>query len=705
MSSELVKYKRFLVIVVVLVFSSTFLWRCAKIVSPEGGPKDSIPPYVVGVSPGFNVTNFDEEKIVITFSEYIQIKDQQKEFFTSPLMDKPPTLTVKGKGIEIVITDTLKENQTYSLNFGNSIRDNNEGNPLNGLRYVFSTGDKIDDMIISGYTVSASQGDSMSKTLIFFYPADLVFAVSNEADSIPDYDSTLFNLRPSVVGKSENNGIFIAQNLKPIDYRVYAIKDDNGNFTYDPGVDVVGFLDTVINPLDMPAFVVDYDTTRKYLVAEPQTYFRMFTDTRFLRQNLAEYSRPEQHKVELKFNAPHPDIKKISFEGIDSTQIITEYVTQGRDTINYWLHVPSEELPDSLFGEVIYLKHDSINNLVPDTAKLTLFWKHFESKEEEEAREEEEEKREDAEKDSLKYIPPVVPNPFSSTITQGDLNPEKNVTMNFVLPLVRIDTAAIQLIRYAETEKIARKGKMATGEVKAGEEGEKAEEVEKYKVDYSFIQDSIDMHKWVLSAAWLNGSKYAIEIPAGAFENVAGQQNDTIRSELTVLLPDKFGKISVNVKGKTDSANYVLYLLNEGGSVLQEKRDVTTGTYHFNYIPEGNVRLRILDDINDNGVWDTGNLIKRRQPERTETYASEIGEELIAIKVNWEIELDADMSQIFAPITFESVNEQLRKMEAIRLEKLLEERAKRELEERNKGSKSSGMGGFGGGLGGLKTAP
>ena len=343
--------KTWLGIAALTLFSSAFFWRCANIGAPQGGPKDTIPPKVMGATPAFNTTNFTGTRIYITFDEYVQLKDQQKEFFTSPQLKKIPTLLVKGRGVQIDILDTLKPNTTYALNFGSSVCDNNEGNPLNGFRYVFSTGPEIDSMFMSGYTVDAYKKDSVKKTLIFFYDAaDSAFlrepflrlADPLRPDSLPAFDSTVFNVKPDAIARAENNGIFIAQNLKPIDYRVYAIEDTNGNLAYEPGVDKIGFLDGVFNPSDLPDFMAWYDTTRRYMTAEPQLFIRMFTDRQFKRQNLAEQKRPLQHKIELYFNAPYPQIDSLVLDGIDSSRIITEYVTPGRDTINLWLDVPGE---------------------------------------------------------------------------------------------------------------------------------------------------------------------------------------------------------------------------------------------------------------------------------------------------------------------------------------------------------------------------
>lgn len=695
--------KRVLQLATIVLFSSSLLWRCANIASLQGGPKDTLPPVVISATPGFGTTNFTGKEIYIGFDEYVQIKDQQKEFFTSPMMKKTPTITTSGKGIRITILDTLAENQTYALNFGNSVVDNNEGNRLSGLRYVFSTGATIDSMVMSGYTVSASKGDTVSNSLIFFYPAEL--------DSIPEYDSILLKHKPAAVARAATNGIFIAQNLKPIDYKIYAIEDKNNNFTYDPETDMVGFLDSVHNPLREPDFRVWYDTTRHYLTAEPQLYFQMFTDKRFLRQNLAESKRESCHKVTLFFNAPWPEILDFSIDSIDHSEIVTEYVTRDRDTVNYWLNVPAERLADTLNGRVVYMKHDSINNLVPDTAKLLLTWKYIESKAEKEAREEEEKKREKALKDSVEYVPPVKPNPFRVDISKGELNPEKTITFSFAMPIVEMDSTALDLRLAGEALSAEEEKKIADEKAKeAQKRGVEsiAEDISELpKVEYELFQDSLDMKIWHLKANWDPKKKYKLVVPAGAFRNVAGEQNDTLRNDFTTMNPELYGVLKVAITGKSNDANYVIYLKNESGKTIAEVKNATTGTYTFNYVSPGKVKIAVLEDGNANGQWDTGNLIERRQPERTEPYVDPKGEELIEIKANWEIEIAIDMNELFEPITFESVNEQLRKTEAVRLQKVLEERAKkreearkRELEQQNGG----GLGGFSSGMGSMKNA-
>jgi hypothetical protein len=226
----------------------------------------------------------------------------------------------------VTIKDTLRPNTTYAINFGSSIQDNNESNPLHSMRYVFSTGDEIDSMYMSGYTEDSYKADSVSKSFIYFFIADSV-------ETPHDWDSTMFKYQPQVIARAENNGIFIAQNLKPVDYRIYAFEDTNNNMMYEPSVDNIGFLDSVYNPAKMPGFNIWYDSLRHYPSAEPQLYFRMFTDRRFTRQTLAGHERINRHKAMLYFGSERPEVTKIEFDSIPSDSVIYDPQNSTRDTV------------------------------------------------------------------------------------------------------------------------------------------------------------------------------------------------------------------------------------------------------------------------------------------------------------------------------------------------------------------------------------
>lgn len=116
------------------------LFSCASIQTPQGGPKDTTPPKVLSMTPKNQTRNFNAKKIVIEFDEYFNLKDEFKEFSISPDQEKAPELKKRGKRLEINLQDSLEKNTTYTLNFGKSVADVNEGNVVKNLSYVFFYG-------------------------------------------------------------------------------------------------------------------------------------------------------------------------------------------------------------------------------------------------------------------------------------------------------------------------------------------------------------------------------------------------------------------------------------------------------------------------------------------------------------------------------------------------------------------------------------
>ncbi|MDR9824970.1 hypothetical protein RCJ22_05025, partial [Vibrio sp. FNV 38] len=145
--------------------------------------------------------------------------------------------------------------------------------------------------------------------------------------------------------------------------------------------------------------------------------------------------------------------------------------------------------------------------------------------------------------------------------------------------------------------------------------------------------------------------KYELLIPAGVFSNVAQEQNDTLKYSYTGSDPDKYAIVKVNVRNGRPRAHYILQLTDKSGKTQKEIFNATNGSYVFEYVSAGEAMLRVVEDINANGKWDTGDMVLMRQPERTEIYKNENDEELFTTKENWEFELDVDMNKLFAPIT------------------------------------------------------
>ncbi len=553
---------------------------------------------------------------------------------------------VRGKGIRIDLKEELDSNRTYVLNFGQCVRDNNEGNPYTGLRYVFSTGDYIDSMIMSGYTANAQTGDSASNVFIYFYEA-----LSDSVEIHDGYDSTIFLHKPQNVARSFPNGIFIAENLKPVPYRIYALEDKNSNMQYEPGVDKIGFLDSIYNPADMPSFDMWYDTSRKYMVADPQIMINMFMDTPFKRHNLTTKSRPARNKLIFEFLAPYPQIDTIRFDGIEPSEIITEYATPRHDTIIYWLDVPADRLPDTLKGRIVYQKHDSVGQLYTHGEDLKMYYRTPPQPKQKQTKDDKEE---------------VEKNPFKVKVTADKiLIPEKDILFSFDYPLRHVDSNSILL------EKIT--------EERASVAQEATTKVTEVKVD--FKQDTLYTRDWRLKADWKPDEKYKLTIPAGVFENIMGEKNDTLQTEFSIDTPDKYSTIILNITGKTPESKYIIELVNEQNKrPIKELKDVSTGTYTIQYIPAGDVMIKITEDLNGNGKWDEGSLIERRQSERIEFFINDDGKNYITAKENWELTFDIDMNKIFTPVNFEYIQQKMLRLEEARRQRIAEELLEKEKE-------------------------
>lgn len=670
------KHSRSATILVLLFFAGAFLSRCASIGTPTGGPKDTLPPVVVAVVPEDGATNFKSKSIYIEFDEYVQLKDQQKEIYVSPAMGKKPVFTMRGRGIYIQIKDdSLLPETTYAIEFGSSVADNNESNALHGLRYVFSTGNTIDSLICSGYTEDSYTADSLGKSFIWFYEADSV--------ETPDtYDSTIFKYKPSKIARSQNNGIFIAQNLKPVPYRVYAIFDANDNQTYEPSIDKVGFVDGVYNPAEMPDFSIWYDSVRRYPSADPQLYFRLFTDVSFRRQSLQEATRPEQHKVVLSFGASNPDIRSLRLDSVPQDKIIVEPLSKGRDTLALWLNVPSESLPDTLRGEIVFMAHDTLNVLRETKEELKLSWRRIESREQERERERNERARAKAEAAGEEWKEPPTPSTFAMIdfAKSAEVNPEQDLPLEFATPLTRFDSTAVELLSFGEGGDTLRERAI-------------------------FIPDTANVRRWHLRSRWLPDRQYRLRIPPDALADITGEGNDSITASLTVSKVEDYATLRLKVTPRHEGDLYILQLVDANGTLLREERGVGAGEHTMLYVPAGDMRLRIIEDVNGNGEWDGGNLVERRQSERAEFYKNDEQEELFTTKTGWEFDLTLDMNRIFAPVTMDELVRRLDQREQTRLRKEAERRAKegkRDNGQNNQQQSGSGlnMGGMGG-LGGI----
>ena len=218
--------------------------QCARRGTPSGGPKDNTPPVLLKAEPENLTTEFKAKKIKLYFDEYIKLEDVQNQLIVSPPLKYNPEVSPQGgasKYVEIILKDTLLENTTYTLNFGQSIVDNNEGNPNSFLTYVFSTGTYIDSLTVSGVVKDAFNKKADEFISVMLYEIDTAYT-----------DSTTFNKPPNYITNTlDSTTIFQLKYLKAGNYAIIAIKDESKNNVFDQNTDKIGFIeDTVSLPTD-----------------------------------------------------------------------------------------------------------------------------------------------------------------------------------------------------------------------------------------------------------------------------------------------------------------------------------------------------------------------------------------------------------------------------------------------------------------------
>jgi len=219
---------------ILFVFALLALVQCAKRGTPEGGPKDLLPPRMVEAQPDTFSTQFTAKKIRIYFDEFVRLKDVQKQLIISPPMKYFPEVRPQGlptKFIDILIRDTLLENTTYTMNFGQSVEDNNEANPFSFFKYVFSTGKYIDSLTLSG-TIK----DALLKV-----PDNFVSVMLYEVNEKFN-DSIIYKLPPTYITSTLDSAVvYNFENMKPGTYFLAALKDKNNNYLYNQKTDKIGF--------------------------------------------------------------------------------------------------------------------------------------------------------------------------------------------------------------------------------------------------------------------------------------------------------------------------------------------------------------------------------------------------------------------------------------------------------------------------------
>jgi hypothetical protein len=601
------------------IFVLFLLKDCAKIGSPMGGPKDETPPRVLKSNPENYSLRFKEKRIEIAFDEFIQLKNINQELVVSPPLEEKPVVRLKNKSIIIDLNGNFLDSTTYTLNFGQAIADNNESNLLENYQFVFSTGNYIDSLGISGLILNAFDlKPSEEPVTVMLY------------DEI--YDSVPYKKIPRYIGKSTKKGYFEINNVKDDTFKVFALKDKNYNLIYDLPDEEIGFLDTTIilsaklirEFLDsvsmsadtahndsIPAFVTDtlaapvpdsllqdslvqdtitFPKRNKYSVSFELFFFKEDKKPQYMLGS----SRTNSKKLGFNFNRPLTDsimIEPLNFT-CDRNWYILEKNVSG-DSLIYWIKDSMIYNLDTLLLHLKYPATDSLNNDVPfnDTVRLVYTKEIVKSRKKDD--------KSEPEKESLK---------LSISIGNGATQDiYKAIAINSEFPVQNLEVSKIHLFKRQDTLEFSEK--------------------------FILQPDSLHLRKFWINHEWEETMNYRLFLEPQTFTDIYGITNDTIIIAFKTQSLDHYGRLIVNLANVQQ--DILLQLLNEKDNILRVKQLKESGSIDFSYLEPGKYKLKAIFDNNANGKWDTGKYLQKIQPEKVQFYTGEIN-----VRANWDLEVN-----------------------------------------------------------------
>lgn len=584
------------------------LSACAVQDSPKGGPKDTTPPEVLKSVPANNSVNFSDDRIILTFNEFVTLKEINNQLVVSPPVIETPEFIMRGKNMTMKFMEPLRENATYNFFFGDAIVDITEANPLTAYNFSFSTGPVLDSLSIKGKLMDAFTLQPVEGGFVMLY------------DSI--YDSVPYLQRPYYLAKTNKNGEFILNNLRDSKYLIFALSDINSNYLYDLPTENIAFNDSLITPLyfegQAKQNITSADTISDSVFMETDTTKAQFyfitsdslkidlTDSISINKTTDTLSRMN---AELKKSAI-PSYTLYQFRESDTTQqllkgtvlrnnvislvfkqpvktftlspikpiytdnwAITSY-NHNLDSLTIWIRMP---VSDSLVVEL------ADNGTVMDTLYLALVPQVKQSR------------------GTTKISKPTSLGMHSS-LKGSKIRPDRDLVITFDDPVAQFRPE--ELVLFADTIPISPK---------------------------IFFTDSLQL-KLHIQVLWKEGIKYRLEVPDSTFTSIFGIGNDSTTYKFISLTEEETGSIKMSVNPQTEG-QYILQLLDEKENIIQEDVIKKKSTIEYNYLPARKYMFKAIRDLNENGKWDTGSYLQKRQPE-TVFYFSKV----IELRTNWTIE-------------------------------------------------------------------
>lgn len=570
----------FAYLAVKLFLCALFLSSCAQIVAPGGGARDTIPPKVLKFIPDSAQLSFNSKNIYIEFDEFITLKDLNNQLLISPPLTKTPDVTIKNKTLTIELdkNETLKPNTTYCISFGNAVQDLNENNALENFQYIFSTGTFIDSLKLKGKVQNAFN-QSTEKGIVVILYSDLS-------------DSVVFKGQPDYFAKTDKDGAFQINNIKAGKYKFVAIKDANNNYKYDGESESIGFVDAIIDVSETQNILID-------LFQEPAK-----------KVYLKKYIHDSHGKVSLFFNQGSDSLR---VQPINNDQKgVQEYLefSKNKDTLTYWI---KNYTKDSLILQV------SNGNKVLDTVSLKFI------------------SREDAEKSKK--------NPLKlKVVSSPNGNQSFDLGSEFVLKFNHFVVSHNNSLGWFKEQSVLLKEDSSSSLKKF------------YGLSYHLNYEKVSLALWdtakkvedpnnpgtLIGIAtqgiftdWKENTNYHLLILPGTFTDIFGLENDSIKIDFKTREEKYYGSVKLKLDIPPTDGDYIVQLLDESSNVIREDFVNKSFVLDYSYLAPKKYKLKIIYDDNGNHKWDTGNYLKKIQPEKV-IYNSE----LINIRSNWDAELE-----------------------------------------------------------------
>ena len=581
----------------VIIGSTMFSHSCANTQTPpSGGPKDTIPPVIEEIYPVLGQTNVPTHKtqLKIEFNEYVQVKDP-KSLFLSPPLEKAPKYKMKGKSVIVYFESDLDSSRTYTLDLTNAIGDNNEGNMFPGFTLVFSTGDSIDSMMVTGIVQDCNSLKPLKGATVLMYKDHA--------------DSAVFLKRPDAAVKTDEWGFFSIRNIQDTLYRMYALIDENNNNMYEPESEKIAFIDSLVKPVvvvnDSLPELQKYDMkdTVNCLARKTEFELNIFKE-KPSKQMIVNKERVGERTAYITFMAPYAQIDSIWIKDVPHENLITQFnIVQ--DSLEIWVNDPKPQ-PDTLFLNVKYMKTDTLGLLNPFTEEIKLL-----------------KPKKGPAKTSTKDLKKEDTTAVFTLTAKPETVEQYGFQIEFKYPVVEsaFDSLTFRAINPRQQETIGK---------------------------YTVERDTLNLRKFTIRPVekLQPGYEYFLKVPHRKFKDINGFYNDSTEVKVSLPNDDKLSTLLINMTNVDNK--YIVDLLNE-------KRDKVLRSYiieddtilPFPYLKTGKYSIRITEDVNRNGIVDTGILLEKKQPEKVRFYKLEDGTFLIDIPEMMEIEQNLDVAEMF----------------------------------------------------------